>query len=362
MPPLKRGGIYSKIETMRKVLYLIFIVISSIKGYSCQPPYAWYGAINFQQDTINPLRFYFVCKIAVPNPCTENDSISINWSCHDGSNLKLPLRDTIPFIGNYVFAGNISVYSGWHTFDSIPSDSIVNVTCLIKQRAFAIDDDTNAMVIRATLNFAYLAHHTGIRSAQFNSPLIVAGYRREVLYFDPQIQHEASDSLWVTLTPPLADCDSATNIPFPDQFYPTSNDVLSVYNPTGFLIWDTPPYNLAFNFAYLVKAYRDNLFTYSLTAEGIIFSVDRLTDIDAINNYGQFKCYPSPSSGNFTIDMTDFDKGLRDIKIFNQLGQSVYQLTSTIDKVPISEILASGLYTVSVTTPTHTAITRIVIQ
>lgn len=73
------------------------------------------------------------------------------------------------------------------------------------------------------------------------------------------------------------------------------------------------------------------------------------TGISTINANTTLSCYPSPSSGRFTIDMSGLHAGDKQIKIYDQLGQIVYQTTSSQNMLEINGILSTGLYTVSVT-------------
>jgi hypothetical protein len=221
--------------------------------------------------------------------------------------------------------------------------------------------DQTALVVTATLNFTYLAHHTGTRSAYFNAPIVAYGTPNEVLYFDPQIQHEPDDSLWVTLTPPLDDCNSSGFITYPNDYHPGSHNVLTMYNPTGLLIWDTPQEQDTWDIAYLVTAYRDGMFVYSTMRDMLIKVFPASTGVNDVATGVQFRCYPSPTSGNFTVDMTGYKAGEKQINIYDQLGQVVYQTMSTQNKIQVNEKLSSGIYTVSVLQGTK-QYTRLVIE
>ena len=73
------------------------------------------------------------------------------------------------------------------------------------------------------------------------------------------------------------------------------------------------------------------------------------------------KCYPSPTSGSFAIDLSSFDAGQKEIAIYNDLGQIAYQTTTDQNKMQVTDELPSGLYTVSITQNTRRESVRIVV-
>jgi hypothetical protein len=73
------------------------------------------------------------------------------------------------------------------------------------------------------------------------------------------------------------------------------------------------------------------------------------TGVNEIADYAtQLSIYPSPNSGIFTLDMTGYPADERQIYIYDQLGQTVYQTTSAQDRLQVSAKLTAGIYTVSV--------------
>jgi len=83
-------------------------------------------------------------------------------------------------------------------------------------------------------------------------------------------------------------------------------------------------------------------------------------NISATNSI--IKCYPSPTSGGFTIDMSGYSTEDKQISIYDEIGQPVYQTQSTQSKLVISSKLSSGLYTVSVIQGTSRENTRVVVE
>jgi N-acetylneuraminic acid mutarotase len=72
-------------------------------------------------------------------------------------------------------------------------------------------------------------------------------------------------------------------------------------------------------------------------------------------------CYPSPTSGDFIIDMSSCGSGEKQINIYDQVGQLVYQASTSQNKIQISNILPAGLYEVSISDVSHSDHARIVV-
>jgi hypothetical protein len=87
------------------------------------------------------------------------------------------------------------------------------------------------------------------------------------------------------------------------------------------------------------------------------------TEVNNVSNGDLgLKVYPNPSSVSFIIDMTGYSGGEKQISIYDQLGQIVYQTQSTKDKLQVSDKLSSGIYTVSVTQDSRREYARIVVE
>ena len=56
--------------------------------------------------------------------------------------------------------------------------------------------------------------------------------------------------------------------------------------------------------------------------------------------------YPNPSSGTVTIDMSDYEPGERQIRVYDEIGQMVYSQLSDRSVETISLHIARGVYTV----------------
>jgi len=86
------------------------------------------------------------------------------------------------------------------------------------------------------------------------------------------------------------------------------------------------------------------------------------TGLNEIKSSNTFRCYPSPTSGSFTIDMTGYGGGDKQISIYDQLGQLVYQTHTSLDKLQVMDKLSSGIYTVSVTQDSRREYARVVVE
>jgi uncharacterized repeat protein (TIGR03803 family) len=87
------------------------------------------------------------------------------------------------------------------------------------------------------------------------------------------------------------------------------------------------------------------------------------TGIQPIDNtMSTLRCYPSPTSGAFTIDMSGYSASEKEISICDQLGRIVYQAVSAQDMLQVTTKLSPGLYTVSVTQDTRRGYARVVVE
>ena len=94
----------------------------------------------------------------------------------------------------------------------------------------------------------------------------------------------------------------------------------------------------------------------------ILVNGSSLTGISTINANTTLSCYPSPSSGRFTIDMSGLNAKDKLVNIYDQLGQIVYHTVTSQNKLEINNTLSQGLYTVSVTQGSIQKYGRVVIE
>jgi N-acetylneuraminic acid mutarotase len=74
------------------------------------------------------------------------------------------------------------------------------------------------------------------------------------------------------------------------------------------------------------------------------------------------QCYPSPATDYFTIKMTGFEIGNKSVKLYDQLGQLVFQGGIDQNEILINDKLSTGLYTVIVAQSGHQESARILVR
>jgi hypothetical protein len=102
--------------------------------------------------------------------------------------------------------------------------------------------------------------------------------------------------------------------------------------------------------------------TYNTTFFRDCWSFGSPSGVHTVGNNAALSCYPSPTMGSFTIDMTGYNGADRQINICDQLGQSVYRAESSQDRIQIGNILSPGFYFISVIQNGKQAYARIVIE
>ena len=91
-----------------------------------------------------------------------------------------------------------------------------------------------------------------------------------------------------------------------------------------------------------------------------IWSYGYPNGIQAIVNTSAIVCYPSPTSGAFYITAPAMI-GDKQISIYNDLGQLIYQTTSDQDKTEVTDVLSPGIYVVSVSQTSQREYAKIVV-
>jgi hypothetical protein len=83
---------------------------------------------------------------------------------------------------------------------------------------------------------------------------------------------------------------------------------------------------------------------------------------DITTDNSVIKCYPSPTSESFTIDMSGYGTGEKQITIYDDLGQAVYQTLTVQDKVQINNRFSTGLYNISVIQGMHKDYAKVILE
>jgi hypothetical protein len=74
-----------------------------------------------------------------------------------------------------------------------------------------------------------------------------------------------------------------------------------------------------------------------------------------------FICYPNPSDGSFTVDMSGFGTGLKSLYIYDNMGRQIYAKQTAENKTLVDLNLSIGLYFVRVCQADKTATDKIII-
>jgi hypothetical protein len=160
--------------------------------------------------------------------------------------------------------------------------------------------------------------------------------------------------------------DNTYGMFLPSQYNPGPNNIISVDSITGLLTWNAPPKWINYLISIQASEYQNGVFVCSTTRDMVIKVFDTLDTNTGINpvpaTSSILRCYPSPTSGDFTIDMTGYSNGEKQISIYDQLGQIVYQTQTSQDKLQVGHKLSSGLYTVVVIQDAQRAYARIVVE
>ena len=92
------------------------------------------------------------------------------------------------------------------------------------------------------------------------------------------------------------------------------------------------------------------------------WSFDHPASVTDIPSNEPLRCYPSPSAKAFTIDMSAFGAGKKGIIICDQLGQIVYQTSSSEKNLMVNQALSEGIYIVSVSDGLQRQTAKMVIE
>jgi hypothetical protein len=329
--------------------------------------YTQFSELTFYQDSVNPLTIHAVFKAVAEVHCDfSEDETSVIWG--DGASGYVYIGDTFPISAQ----DPLQVYYATHTYDTLPSDSIVYFSF----SSFAIPSYvTNSfsppsgllLGTQATLNFKYLKSTLGFHSPVFDGSYFIYDTVFQVLTYDPQVSVDSPFHVHVGIVQPYSFINQQILAITPLNYPTNPSNNYSVDINTGILVWDTAQFHGGYLFTYLVYTYDTaGNFVCANSRNMIIQVADTLsqnTGISMTSTVGsRLQCYPSPTSGSFTIDMTGYGGGKKQISIYDQLGQIVYQTQSTKDKLQVSDKLSSGIYTVSVTQDSRREYARIVVE
>lgn len=128
-----------------------------------------------------------------------------------------------------------------------------------------------------------------------------------------------------------------------DYVYAEKLGILHQYNGFFYPSYDRNPDGITVS----VCNYGDS------TLSHYLFYPDSVCDINTgINDLSQTKytlrCFPNPSPGTFTIDMSGLGSGVKEVHIYDQLGQVIYTAETDRSELALDLHLAGGMYEVKV--------------
>ena len=87
-----------------------------------------------------------------------------------------------------------------------------------------------------------------------------------------------------------------------------------------------------------------------------------ITDIDE-NSVLSFSIYPNPNTGDFTVELKNFNNAETSIELVSMLGQNVYSEKTTNKTIRINSMnFDNGIYFLKVSSEKYTKIQKMMIQ
>ena len=358
---------------MKKALVIITLFLCEFYTLKAgNLPYA--GEVYFSQDSFQSNKFHFTIN-TISAYFGYTDSIYVAWD--DGPGSSIPVTGLIP----YPHDSNLYVktYSGVHTFPLNYMDSIVGVASATGPHFVGITNTTLTgfylqvlpLVVLAVINLKALKNTFGYKSPHFQASAYIKDTLSGPLSYDPSFVRYNNDNTIIKLTNPVEGYGGLMpGYISPPDYNPPSNlpqgFVYTCDSSTGSIYWNHPVYSGFYDVAYNISDYRHDTFVSSVTREMIFLLITtgadtQTTSINPTQNINPFHCYPSPTSRNFTIDMTGYEMGEKQVDIYNQLGQVIDQIRTSEDQLQLNK-LPSGIYTIVVTQGTQRACTRMIVE
>ena len=342
----------------------MFLGTLSPKAFSqCELRTVHFSEITYKQDTINPLTIHFTFKAVALMWCDFTQEVaSFNWG--DGTGFDMPLSDTV----STEIGLPLKVYNETHTYDTLPSDSIIYMgvssypmTGLITNLFGQTSD--NVLTTQAAINFKYLKNKLGTNSASFDGAFFIHDTIFHVLKYDPKVRVDSIYYNQIGVIEPYSFVNTYNgNIYALDQLPVSPSNHYSVDINTGLLTWDTAQYKGGYLFTYLVNTYDYNgQFVGSVSRNMIIEVADTAhssTGVEYISSaFDDIVLYPNPASDKL-ICKTTLDKLV--ITVFDMEGRE-YVLPYSRHDIDISS-LSAGVYCVRIQNKDGSAIKRFIKQ
>jgi hypothetical protein len=317
-----------------------------------------FAEISFTQDSVNPMKIHLVCKVKADLLCPLDSDRAVIYFGDSHFNYGIPLIDTVSLSVGFNSGAVLKTYAFDYTYDSIYSDSTVFIGLQLSgiypftTLNTRIDPQAVSLSPITAINFSYLKNHRGVSPPRFDSFTLPFDSIYHPLDFQPGISYDTSYTLKVELIRPICYYpDMAGDVSSLDDYPPLPSHHVDFDTTNGHLYWNSPLGNGAFLICYRMSIYKQDTFVCYMTRDFMInvLGSQHVGIPDIEQNESAIHCYPSPTSGNITIDMKGYKIGDKQVSIYNQLGQIVYQSVTLEDKIQVGTSLTSGLYIVEVT-------------
>jgi hypothetical protein len=346
---------------MKKLIPIILILMSSLKALS----FGQAAEMYFRQDSVISNKIYLNLKILsnIYRNGSDQDSALVDWG--DGIQTWLYLSDSVLVPGVNFHTYN-ATYSGSHIYDSSYLNSYVIIGFEDGARLTSVNlYDNTSFFIQTVINFNVLKNMQGYVSPRFDSSLYTTGVIHQPVIYNPLLTVANSLYTSVRLVNPLGRINGNLPYSYPNEtYYASADTTLTCDSTTGLFYWNYPYLEGPYDITYQASQYRNDTLVSTIMQDMLIF-VSGTSGIHALTDSTSFRCYPSPSSGTFMIDMSGYGEGDKQIDIYDALGQVVYHTTTSLDKLQVDTKLVAGfskgIYLVHVTDATNNQTAKIII-
>jgi hypothetical protein len=357
---------------MRNLAIIIFFLMASVaKGVQCTSQYVEFAEISFTQDSINPLKIHLVCKVKAKLLCPLDSDKAIIYFGDSHFAYAIPLIDTTYLPIGFDSQAPLKTYAFDYTYDSIYADSTVLVglqlTGLYPYSTLNTNIDPRSVSLSpiAAINFAYLKNHRSISPPRFDTFTLPFDSIYHPLDFRPGISYDSTYRLKAEMIWPICYYPNVPGDVYAVGDYPPfpSNHV-DFDSTNGHLLWNSPLGNGAFLICYRLSLYKQDTFVCNMTRDFMVNVLgSQRVGVDEIGvTQKSLRCYPSPTSGTFTVDMNGYDAGEKQVNVYDQLGQVIFREVTRERLLQINLELASGIYIVEVLQNSQREYTRIAKQ
>jgi hypothetical protein len=343
---------------MKNLIVIVLLFASLfVRGSQCTSQYVEFAEISFTQDSVNPMKIHLVCKVKADMLCPLDSDRAVIYFGDSHFSYGIPLIDTVSLPIGLSSGAVLKTYAFDYTYDTLYSDSTVFIGLELHGLSSPTTLNTNIPPGSVTLtpitsiNFTYLKNHRNITPPRFDSFFLPVDSIYRPLDFRPGISYDTAYRLKAEMIWPICYYPNISGDVYAVGDYPPfpSNHV-DFDSTNGHLIWNSPLGNGTFLISYRLSIYKQDTFVCYMTRDFMVKVLgSQRVGIHGIEEAQKLlRCYPSPTSGVVTIDMSGFDAGEKQVKIYDQIGQIVYHAVAVEDKIQIGASLSSGLYTVEV--------------